>query len=95
MFGINPFTAPALKKLWAEKCTHMPANSIFPILCQTNLILILCVLMRLKRGENKAYGFQILSFYQSFSNDIVAVKGLSYLASCVEFSFSGSNACHP
>ena len=30
-----------------------------------------------KRGENKVYGFQILSFYQSFSNDIMAVKGLT------------------
>lgn len=28
------------------------------------------------QGENKAYRFQILHLYQSFSNDTVAVKGL-------------------
>ena len=55
----------------------MPANSIFLIQCQTNLILILRVLTHAKTRENKAYGFQILPFYRSFSNVIVPVKGLT------------------
>ena len=52
----------------------------FPVLY--HLFSVLSVLMRIlshanaKKKMKKAYGFQILHFYGSFSNDIMAVKGL-------------------
>ena len=55
----------------------------FPVL--SRLFSVLCILMKIfshasgkKKGE-KAYGFKISQFYDSFSNDIMAVKGLTPL----------------
>ena len=31
-----------------------------------------------EKVDNKAYGFEILHFYELFSNDIMAVKGLRW-----------------
>ena len=54
----------------------------FPVL--SRLLSVLCVLTKIfspasakKKGGGEAYGFTISQFYDSFSNDIMAVKGLT------------------
>ena len=45
VFVLNPFTAPTCKNSWAERCTNVPANSVFsgP---PAHLLSMLCVLMK-------------------------------------------------
>ena len=57
----------------------MPANSIFsgPVSNNSTFNIVLTeIFSNGKARTKKAYGFQILHYYRSFSSDIVAVKGL-------------------
>ena len=62
----------------------MPANSIFSGPVSNNSIFNIVLTERKKNSDGKArtkkkkkaYGFQILHYYRSFSSNIVAVKGL-------------------
>ena len=82
----NPFTAQACI-ISGLKCPHTCLQTVyFPVLCLTNLFLILFwhkSFQMVKREWKKTYGFHILHYYRSFSNDIVTVKGL--ITYCLRF----------
>ena len=69
--NINPFAAPACKKLQPERCTYAPANSLFsgPI---THLLPTLCLLMKLlshsgvKKNTKRFKGFKLGTFIGRF-----------------------------
>ena len=76
---INPFAAPACKmsglKDARKQCIFRSyGSSTFNVIrFDENPFICLC-----EKEDKKAEGFQIWHFYWSFSNDILAVKGLSY-----------------
>ena len=78
--SLNPFTAPA-RTISGLKCPHTCLRTVyFPVLCQTNLLLILFwqkKIQMVKRERKKAQRFRILHYYRLFSSD--RVKGLSWL----------------
>ena len=79
--SFNLFTAPDCKISGLKGARTRLKNSIvFGLI--TNMFSMLCVLTKTlshagaKKENKKAEGFQVLHFYWSFSNDIMAVKGL-------------------
>ena len=75
--NINPFTA----KFPAERCRDEPANSIFSGPVTSTFNVRRCdespFTCQREKEDKKAQRFPMSHFYWSFSNNIVAVKGLN------------------
>ena len=71
----------------AESCTDMPASSIFSspvmsIFSAMHFDVPSSSTCQCEKEDRKAEGFQILHFYCSLSNDILAVRGLIMWVGC-------------